>query len=295
MGLMSCYTCSMVAPLPQEKNYQRELHLARLAALRGDSFGIPAVSEQEEMADATRFVRPDSEEGLVEQYPQDSPSADDPSLRNPADFSFYQRQARRAAGVGAPSLLAPEIEALPDPDASMEEDEITYAESLRALEQEAQEAENLEEAQAAGGALRAKMQQAQAQYADQLQQFLKEKTTRWTAKGIGNGVNALDSVGWDGWITFIMSYFYLMARGCVTIFSPEPSDPANAPPSQKALHAFIPPYRPLQEPGDFLYFLFLFVMSLLIVVALVTFAILLLNVVLFPAYLPGLSPSTAAL
>jgi hypothetical protein len=290
----------MVAPLPQERNYKREFDASRLAALRGDRFTVPSSGdaqnpqdspsfpEDEAASPADRFYSPDSEESLVSQFPQSPPSPEEDLSLAPEDFAYRQRQAQMAAGIGAPSLLPSEVEDLPDPELSSEDEEITFGDTIRDLERQAAMAEDIEEAQVAGGALRNKMQQAMDQYAEQLAQKALEKTSRWTAKGLGNGSNAVDSVGWDGWITFAVSYVYLMARGFITVLSPEPANAADASPSQKALHTVFPPYRPLQEPGDFLYFLFLFVMTVIILMLVLTAIIMFVNIALFPVYMPGI-------
>lgn len=301
----------MVAPLPQERNYKREFDASRLAALRGDRFTVPSSGdaqnpqdspsfpEDEAASPADRFYSPDSEESLVFQFRQSPPSPEEDLSLAPEDFVYRQRQARMAAGIGAPSLLPPEVEALPDPELSSEnmellnyqKEEITFGDTIRDLERQAAMAEDIEEAQVAGGALRKKMQQARDRYAEQLAQKALEKTSRWTAKGLGNGSSAVGSVGWDGWITFAVSYVYLMVRGIITILYPEPTNAADASATQKALQLLFPPYHPLQEPADFLYFLCLFVMSVtvfkLVLIAIIMFA----NIALFPVYMPGIGTS----
>jgi hypothetical protein len=102
-------------------------------------------------------------------------------------------------------------------------------------------------------------------------------------------------VGWDAWIVFALSYLYLMARGAVSVLSPETQAPQDLGSfrdavqynAKQVLHAAFPPYRPLREPGDFAYFLFLFVISVLIVCVVVGIFIAVVNVFLFPIFMPG--------
>ncbi len=126
---------------------------------------------------------------------------------------------------------------------------------------------------------------------DGLAEQLKAKYSRDVAKGASNGANATGSVGWDGFISFATTYLHMMARAVVSILSPEPSDPESASPSQKMLHTFIPPYRPLQEPGDFLYFLSLLAISAFIITVILMVILLILSIFLFPVLVPGFATS----
>jgi hypothetical protein len=298
----------MVAPLPQERDYKREFDQTRLAAIRGDVLSFPRIDNEEEVVQQTggglpdlapRVFARDSEDGLLTQLA----SARAPALNasyeeaipDPSAFSFLQQQARMAEGIGAPEFLAPETAALPDPEYSTEDETVTFGESLAAASEQFQEANSVEDAQQAQAAFKQKMQQAMDAKLEKLRELIKEKTSRWTAKGIGNGSNAVDSVGWDGWITFTLTYIYLMARGFITVFVPKPTnmedDGMAGYAVKKGLHVIIPEYRPLMEPWDFLYFLFLLVISVIIVVILIAAIVLFINIAAVPFFAANPSPT----
>lgn len=306
----------MVAPLPQERLFKREFDQARLAALRGDSFQFPDLDDvsSEQMPDSAtddfspidtpetrRFFARDSEDGLLRQYPQatSATAPDDDSALDPANFAFMQRQAQMQAGIGAPELLPPEAADVLDPEYSTEDEPVTYSESVGFLAQRARESEELEESRFFGQEAQNKAKEAIDQAAAQLEQKVKEQTNRWIAKGVGNGGNAVDSVGWDGWITFAVTYLYLMARGFVSVLSPESSLPSNVGDfkqgvqyaATKGIHILFPPYRPFREPGDFLYFLAALVLTVIVVGMLLTALIILVNIVLLPVFMPGAATS----
>lgn len=293
----------MAAPLPQEQRFKEDFDRTRLAAIRGDSFSVPIGANNSnffegdggdgESANNDRYFSSGSEDGILAQFPLASPlsGAMDTAAIDPNNFSYIQQQARMNEGIGAPSLLPDDVADLPDPEFSTEEDPVTFGESLRALEGQARNAEDLESAQAAGGAVRKKMDDAIEQAAEKLKAMAKEKASRWTAKAAGNGSNAVDSVGWDAWIVFALTYIYLMARGVVSLLVPESSNigdgNAAANMAKKGLHAVLPPYRPLREPGDFLYFLFLFVITVIIICVVIAVLIAVVNLFLFPLFMPG--------
>lgn len=292
----------------QEKMFKRTFNENRLAALRGDTLGIPEAANSndffeeegdfpQEAANNNRFFSSESEDGIMAQYPLAPATPNEPAHvdMNPESFSRNQQQARRAQGIGAPSLLPDDIAALPDPEYSTEDDVVTFGDTLDALQGQADQAEDIEEVQALSGALQRKMNEAGDQAAERMKEWMQEKMSRWTAKGVGNGANAADSVGWDAWITFCVTYLYLMARGAVSVLSPETQAPPDLQSfrdavqynAQKALHTVFPPYRPLLEPFDFLYFLFLLVMSVLIVCIVLAVFIGIVNFILFPLFIPG--------
>ncbi len=275
----------MVASLPQEQRFKQDFDRTRLAAIRGDRFSVPLGANNSnffednsenngEPANNDRFFSQGSEDGILAQYPLASPLSGgmDTAAIDPNNFAHLQQQARMKEGIGAPSLLPDEIANLPDPEFSTEEDPVTYDESLRSLEGQARNAEDIESVQAFSNAIRKKMNDATQQYTEELKRLAKEKISRWTAKIAGNGSNAVDSFGFDAWITFCLTYIYLMARGAVSVLFPETQAPQNLGSfkdalqynAKQALHILIPPYRPLREPGDFLYFLLLFIISILI-------------------------------
>lgn len=297
----------MAAPLPQERTFKQEFDRTRLAAIRGDNFEIPGAANNsnffgdsgvnEEPANNDRHFSSGSEDGILAQYPLASPLSGgvDTAAIDPNNFSYLQQQARMKEGIGAPSLLPDEIANLPDPEFSTEEDPVSYRESLRSLEGQARNAEDIESVQAASGAIQKKVNDAMQQFTEELKRLAKEKTSRWTAKIVGNGGSAVDSVGWDGWITFCLTYVYLMARGVVSVLSPEtqaPQDLGSFKDSvqynmKQVLHTAIPPYRPLKEPMDFLYFLFLLVITVIIICVVMAAFITIANLYLFPLFMPG--------
>ncbi|MEK9157097.1 MAG: hypothetical protein AAB448_03130 [Patescibacteria group bacterium] len=263
----------------------------RIRDLYGNTFSKAELetylAELEEMRQAAADNRQKfgygSENNVVAQYPLGSPlpGAMDTNAIDPNNFSYIQQQARMAEGVDAPSLLPDDVAALPDPEYSTDEEPVTYRESLGALQQQAREAEDIEGAQSISQNIRNKINQASDQAAEEMKKLMKEKTSRWVAKGAGNGGNALDSVGWDAWIVFACTYLYLMARGVVSVLSPE-SQPSTG--AQKMLHTVFPPYRPLREPGDFLYFLFVCVISVIIVCVVIAVLVAIMNLFLFPFF-----------
>lgn len=302
----------MVAPSPQERDHKRTFNQARLAAIRGDALSFPQLDDEEEPVQQTvrglpnlapRIFPRDSEDGLLTQLaPVRTPemnASNEEAVPDPSTFSFLQQQARMAEGIGAPEFLDPETASLPDPEYSTEDEAVTFGESLAAITEEAQAADSFEEAQRARHAFAQKMHQAMYAEAEKLREYLKEQASRLTAKVVGNGSNAVDSVGWDGWITFMLSYIYLMARGLVSIISPENTTPHDLSvfaqgtnySFQKGLHILIPPYRPLREPGDFLYFLFLLVMSTIILAAIIVIAVLFITFAAFPFFVTNSSPT----
>lgn len=296
----------MVAPLPQERTFKQEFDRTRLAAIRGDNFTIPeaannnnlyAEDENTQAANNNRFFPSGSEDGILAQYPLGSPlpGAMDTNAIDPNNFSYLQQQARIAEGVDAPSLLPDDIAALPDPEYSTDEDPVTYGESLSALEQRAREAEDIESVQEASQDIRNKVQQATHQANEEFNKLIEEKVSRWFAKGAGNGSNATGSVGWDGFTSFTLSYLYLMARGLVSILSPETQAPQDLRTfsqgvrynSQKLLHRLIPPYRPFREPGDFMYFLGAVILSILAICVTLAIFISIFSIAFFPFIAPG--------
>lgn len=312
----------MVAPLPQERQFKQEFDRNRLAALRGDSLSLPSAnntnfldddsgqeaantadffedSAPDDAANNSRFFAPDSEDGILSQFPTRSsvktPELQEEDIPDPVGFARIQQQARMAQGINAPELISPEAAELPDPEYSTEEETVTYGESLNTLAGQAAQAETLEEARGVQAAMQNKAQQAVDAANDRLQEWLKEKGSRWLAKGIGNGSNAVDSLGWDGWIVFVISYLYLMARGFVTVFVPEPTnaqdDGMGGYALKKGLHTLLPIYRPLREPGDFGYFLAAFIVTVIIIGVLIAALIILVNIVALPAFMPGAATS----
>ena len=308
----------MVAPLPQERLFKREFDMNRLAALRGDSLEIPEYEDDFEEAanndqylnqptpldgaNNDRFFARDSEDSLLAKYPQAEPEtpeyANNPGL-DPANFSMLQQQARMDAGIGAPEILSPEASEMLDPEYSTDEAPVTYGESVGALQGLAQRAMELEEVQNIAGEIRSKSKEAVDKAAEELQQKVREQTRRWIAKALGNGGNASDIFSWDFWIVFAITYISLMARGVVSVLSPESSLPQDFSTfkqgmqytTTKAIHAILPPYRPFREPGDFAYFLLFFVGSLLAVVIVLGILITIVNVVLLPIFMPGAATS----
>lgn len=288
----------MIAPLPQERAFKQVFDRNRLAAIRGDNFTVPEVTnnthffsedENEPAANNIYSFSEGSEDGILAQYPLTSPLSQtmtEATLR-PKSFSSTQQQARIAGGVDAPSLLPDNVAALQDPEYATEEEPVTYGESLAALEQQARGAEDIEEARAIGRLIKQKASQATDQFAEEMNKIIKEKASRLVAKSIGNGGNALGSVGWDGWITFIGTCIYSLARAGVSILSPETNTGR-----QKILHTFIPPYRLFREPGDSGYFLVMVTLGLLIFCLILAFFAVIVHFVFFPLFMPGglLSP-----
>lgn len=288
----------MVAPLPQERVFKQVFEQNRLAAIRGDNFTIPEAAnntrffsedENEPAANTVQAFSEGSEDGILAQYPLASPlpqTMAGAALR-PKSFSSTQQQARIAGGVDAPSLLPDDVAALQDPEYTTEEEPVTYGESLAALEQQARGAEDIEEAGAISQLIRRKASQAMDQFSEEMNEIIKEKASRLVAKSIGNGGNALGSAGWDGWITFIGTSIYSLARAGVSILSPETNTGA-----QKMLHTLIPPYRPFKEPGDFAYFVGGVTLGLLIFCLVISFFVVIVHFVFFPLFMPGglLSP-----
>lgn len=284
----------MVAPLPQEQRaLKQEFDRKRLAAIRGDTFAIPEPAnntrffgedENEPAANNVQAFSEDSEDGILAQYPLASPlpQAMPGATLHPKSFSSTQQQARIAEGVDAPSLVPDEVAALQDPEYSTEEEPVTYGETLGALEQQARDAEDIEEAQAIGQLIQRKASQATDQFSEEMNNLIKEKASRLVAKGIGNGGNALDSVGWDGWIVFTATCIYSLARAGVSVLSPETNTGA-----QKMLHTLVPPYRPFREPGDFAYFVGGATIGLLIVCLVIAYCVVTIQVVFFPLFMPG--------
>lgn len=307
----------MVAPLPQERLFKREFDQTRLAALRGDSFQFPDIddtSDAEQTPDSAsddfspidtpetrRFFARDSEDGLLRQYPQAASTIapDDDSVLDPANFAFMQRQAQMQAGIGAPELLPPEAADVLDPEYSTEDEPVTYGESVGALQGLAQRAMELEEVQAISGEIREKSKEAVDRAAEELQKVVKEKTNRLLAKGIGNGGNVSDIFSWDFWIVFAITYLYLMARGAVSLLSPESNLPQDFATfkagaryaTTKALHVLFPPYRPLLEPVDFAYFMGMFIASVILLGLIVTFFVLFIFPMILPLMMPGAATS----
>lgn len=289
----------MVASLPQERTFKQEFDRTRLAAIRGDSFSVPLGAnnsnffegdegDTSEAANNDRFFSQGSEDGILAQYPL-TPSLSggmDTAAIDPNNFSYLQQQARMKEGIGAPSLLPDDVASLPDPEFSTEEDPVTFGESLGYLEQRARGAEDIEEVQAASGAVQRKIEEASNQFEEEIKRMAKEKMSRWTAKGVGNGGNALDTAPALAWIVFAITYCYLMARGVVSLFVPESSVVGQGKPlinaGKKALHAFFPPYRPLREPGDFAYFLWLFFLTCIIVCQEIAIYVVIAHVFLIP-------------
>jgi hypothetical protein len=126
---------------------------------------------------------------------------------------------------------------------------------------------------------------------DGLVEQLKAKYGRAFVQYFDGVANGGSSTGADGFISFAVTSIHMMARAAVSILSPEPSDPESASPSQKMLHTFIPPYRPLQEPGDFLYFLSLLVISAFVITVILMVILLILSIFLFPVLVPGFATS----
>lgn len=221
----------MVAPLPQEINYKREFDAARREAAGGNIVFSPSLE--------------------LEDFTDEGASA---AASDPLQFNEYQRRARMEQGIGAPALLPEDIAALPDPeyaDVGDDEDPITYGDSLNELEAEAREAEDIEEVQAVGEAIRTKQEEAFAQAAEKEAEESHRKMHQAAVKAITNGAGAVGIAGFDGWITEALTFIYKAARAVVTLFAP-PSLTGDDGDAKKKLHAFIPPYHPLQQPEDFL-------------------------------------------
>lgn len=285
----------MAASSPQQRAFGRELHTNRIAALRGDSLSIPTLGENtnilsDKEANNNRFYDQQSEDNILAQYPLASPFAAggiDTSLSDPRDFARTQQQNRIEQGINAPQFLPPAYTDLPDPDLSTPEQTITYEESVQDLADQVAQAEDFETAQQARSAFRNKINQAANEGLQRGAELIKEKTSRYTAKLAGDGSNLADMVGWDGFITFTISYIYLCARACISLLSPERKDMSF---SQKALHTIIPPFRPIREPVDFLYFIFSTVMVSIVVSSLFIVAVVVFYFVLFPIFSQLFSP-----
>lgn len=307
----------MASPNAQERSYRNQFNRNRFAAIRGNSLerDLPIDSannndsftedSEQESANNARFFSEDSEDGILANYrPQEKPSEQETESTEPEYFAQNQQRARIAQGGGTRGFLS-EAASLPDPEYTPEDadddDVVTFEESLAAFEDEAREAETIDEARAIGNAWRGKAQQALDAEAQRAAEMAKEYTSRLLAKTVGNGTNAVDSAGWDGWISFILSYIYIMARGAVSTLVPENSAPPDLSSfvsgakytANKALHLIIPPYRPLREPGDFGYFLFMFIASTIIAVMIIGVFVTFIAVT-NPQYLPGTSGAETA-
>ncbi len=252
----------MVAPLPREIDFKKEFDAARRKAAGGNIAFSPS-SELEDFTD----------EGT---------SA---AQLDPANFNLSQQQERMRQGIGAPALLPEDIAALPDPDYADangdDEDPITYGDSLNELEAEAREAENIEEVQAVGEAMRTKQEEAFAQAAEKKAEEERRKMHQDLVKAISNALAAVGISGFDGWITEVFTLLYKAARALVTIFAPESltGDDSDA---LKKLHANIPPYHPLQKPGDFVLGIGVLFVIGIIVTFLILFFLFIASVTLFP-------------
>lgn len=120
------------------------------------------------------------------------------------------------------------------------------------------------------GMASAKKDALQKEAMEKMQKLAMEKASRWGAKLGGHGLNAVDIFGEDAWITYVITYLYDWCRAVVTILVPEPtgeSDQLMAAGS-KGIRFFIPPYR-LTEPGDLLYFIGEFIITMLIIVIII--------------------------
>ena len=293
----------MAALSRKEREFEREFRQNHLATLRGDNFSVPLGAnnsnflgddgENKKAANNNRSFPPDSEDGILAQYPLASPLSGsiDPAAIDPNNFSYIQQQARMQQGIGAPSLLPDDVANLSDPEVSTAANNVTFYESLQALEAQARDAEDIEEVQAAQSAVQQKIRAAIDQYTEMMQEKLRETTQRWMAKIAGNGTSITGSTGWDGFISGTLSYLYIMTRGAVTILSPESQAPEDFQTQgvryteTKILHTWFPPYR-LREIGDFFWFCFLCVMSLLVVCIVSAVLLTIMGIFLFPL-IPG--------
>ncbi|MBP9828318.1 hypothetical protein KBC55_04185 [Patescibacteria group bacterium] len=120
------------------------------------------------------------------------------------------------------------------------------------------------------GMASAKKDALQKEAMEKMKKLALEKTSRWGAKLGGHGLNAIDIFGEDAWFTYVVTYIYDWCRAVVTILVPEPTNEADQlmAAGSKGIRFFIPPYR-LTEPGDLLYFIGEFIITMLILVLII--------------------------
>lgn len=146
-----------------------------------------------------------------------------------------------------------------------------------ALEEQARDIEDIEELEPIRTRMSALRSQASEMIAKQVSSEAKEKGSRWVAKILGHGGNAIDTADLgmaDLAIVWTTTFLYDLGRGVVSIFIPKPSANASFQEdvTKQTMHLLFPPYK-LTEPGDLLYFIVECIVAGLVMTALLSIVV----------------------